>query len=572
MRPSRLLPLSFLPLVVGSLVHCSGGDPTVVPPPPIAAVDAGDAAPPPDAGPEPEPDVPLVPANKVDLLFVVDNSTSMGDKQGLLAQSIDGLIRKLAVDKGVKDIHVGVISTSLGGMGGDICSEDGRFDDHAHLLDKTKAGETIASSENGVLSLAKSGSVDQLVADAKDAILGVGETGCGLEAQLESMYRFLVQPDPPLKVVLDAKNVATYQGVDDTLLAQRKAFLRPDSAVAIVMITDEDDSNVDPRAIGGQGWAFTSRAFPGSTVFRADGKSTTAPRGTSTCAVDPASPLCESCALTATQKSDPECQKNGGWYAADEEPINTRFHRMKQRFGVDPQFPVERYVRGLTSRMVPDRDTEHDADGRYVHAPTCTNPLFAATVAGPGDKMCDRPQGTRSRQLVTFQIIGGLPPALGGKKASDVAWTKVLGADPDAFDTTGIDPHMIQSMPARAGLEAPSATRGNNGSDPVHGREWDTKHDDLQYACTFELPAKRNCQSYEPSCDCGFAEKNPPLCGTALGEQTRGKAYPTIRELRVAKALGERAIVSSICGIDAQRPYGPALDLLVDRMSPVLTK
>ncbi len=573
MRPLRLLPLLTLPLLVGSLVHCSGGDPPAVPPP-LPFADAGDAYAP-DAGPDAEPDVPLVPASKVDLLFVVDDSASMGDKQGLLARSVDRLLRRLVVDRGIQDLHVGVISTSLGGMGGDVCvdpaGQEGRLDRHAHLLDKRQTGEPVAT-EGGVLTLAKSGGVDRLVADVSDVIVGVGETGCGLEAQLESMYRFLVQPDPPARIAKDAENRAIYEGVDDTLLAQRRAFLRPDSAVAIVMITDEDDSNVDPRSIGGQGWGFVSMKFPGSTVFRADGRSTTAPRGTSTCAVDPASPGCESCALTTTQKDDPECQKNGGFYAADQEPINARFHRMKQRFGVDPQYPIERYVRGLTTRMVPDRATEHDDQGRYVHAATCTNPLFAASLPGPGEAMCDRPQGARSRQLVTFQLIGGLPSALAGKKASDVSWTKVLGADPEAYDTTGIDPHMVQSMRPRSGLEAPSATRGNNGSDPVHGREWDTKNDDLQYACTFELPAKRTCQTYEPGCDCGTPERNPPLCAAAMGEQTRGKAYPTLRELRLAKALGERAIVSSICGVDAQLAYGPALDLLVDRMTPVLAK
>ena len=38
---------------------------------------------------------------------------------------------------------------------------------------------------------------------------------------------------------------------------------------------------------------------------------------------------------------------------------------------------------------------------------------------------------------------------------------------------------MIESMTARPGV----------GPDDVHTREWDTKNDDLQYACTFTLPA-----------------------------------------------------------------------------------
>ena len=73
---------------------------------------------------------------------------------------------------------------------------------------------------------------------------------------------------------------AEYEGVDAVLLVQRRAFLRADSALAIVMITDEDDSNVDLRGLGGKGWAFAARDFPGSRVFRASSRAgTTAPRG-----------------------------------------------------------------------------------------------------------------------------------------------------------------------------------------------------------------------------------------------------------------------------------------------------
>lgn len=547
---SRLLPFLMLPFLA-----CSS-DPEIAPPPP--------PNPPPivsttDADPPGEADVPLVPASKVDLLFVVDNSASMGDKAGILSKSVDSLLRRLVGEKKITDIHVGIISTSLGAAGGDVCPTGGRYDDRGHLLG------------SGVLSVAKSGSVDSLVADTQKEIIAVGETGCGLEAQLESMYRFLVQPDPPQSIRLDAKNVAVLEGVDYELLAQRKAFLRPDSALAIVMLTDEDDSSPDPRSLKGQGWAFAARSFPGSTTFRGDARNgTTAPRATSACSVDPASADCTSCALVPGT-TDSECAKNGGFYAADEDNLNVRFHRMKQRFGVDPRFPVARYSDALTTRRVPDRGTDHDAEGRYVHAATCTNPIFAAALPEKqGDEICRLKEGARSRQLVTFHLIGGLPPGLAGKRASEIAWTKVLGGNPDAYDTTGIDPHMIQSVAPRAGLPAPSATRGDNGTDPVHGREWDTRKDDLQYACTFVLPTPRACTAQDPSCDCAQDDRSPPLCGATSGEQVRGKAYPTIQELRVAKALGERAVVSSICAVDAQRGYGAALDLLVERMTPVL--
>ena len=80
-------------------------------------------------------------------------------------------------------------------------------------------------------------------------VTGVEQNGCGLEAQMESWYRFLVQPDPWAKVTVDANNQADLGGpvdIDVDLLTQRADFLRPDSLVAVILLTDEDDSSVDP--------------------------------------------------------------------------------------------------------------------------------------------------------------------------------------------------------------------------------------------------------------------------------------------------------------------------------------
>lgn len=558
-RSLVLLPLATLALAAA---HCGGDpDPGVTPQPDI---DGGsEASVTPEGGAD---DKPLVPASKVDLLFVVDDSASMGDKQALLSTSIGRILRRLIDPTSghapIGDLHVGVISTSLGNQGGDVCMPSNpRTNDGARLLNKAKNGSPVQGAENGFLAFGPGGITDVAALEkaAADIIVGVDQTGCGLEAQLESMYRFLVQPDPPLSIELDGDNRAKYVGVDYALLAQRRAFLRPDSAVAVVMITDEDDSAVDPLTIGGQGWAFAAKNFPGSMVSRgSQGQGTTAPRGTSACASDPASESCKTCGLLPSP-NDPSCQVSGmqgrsgpgydGYYGPDDDALNVRFHRMKQRFGIDPQFPIDRYVRGLTDRKVPNRGTEHDEAGTYVHAETCTNPLFAAELpAEEGDELCHLPDGPRSRELVFFGLIGGVPGQL---VTGSPDWTKILGADPDTYDETGIDPHMIQSLSPRAGLTGADLPRGDNGSDPVHGREWNTMKDDLQYACTFELPAPRTCAPSDSSCDCSAVETgtNPPLCGVQADQQVRGKAYPTPRQLRVAKGLAHRAVVASY-------PYG----------------
>jgi hypothetical protein len=385
------------------------------------------------------------------------------------------------------------------------------------------------------------------------------------------MYRFLVQPDPWTRVEVDpSTNRASLGGdVDWTLLKQRAAFLRPDSLVVVVLITDDDDASVDPLSVQGLGWAYASTRFPGSKVLRADGRTTTAPRATSACSDDPASPGCTSC-LSRDAASDPECAKNGGFYGPDEDALGVRFHHMKKRFGVDPQFPVARYESGLTRAKVPDRATEHGLlpsgePGPYLHAATCTNPLFAASLPRePGDELCDLPRGTRGADGVVLAVIGGAPSQLlrfapndpDGSRLTEADWTRLLGRDPERFDESGIDPHMIQSATPRPGLPPPAPTRGDNGADPVHGREWTTGGSDLQYACTFALPAARTCSPGDASCDCAGAA-SPPLCGKAPGQQIRAKAYPTIRPLRVAKALGDRAAVASICPITLQDAGAP---------------
>lgn len=618
--------------------------------------------------------------DKIDLLLMIDNSASMGDKQAILAdavpQLVEGLLKPKCVTKDdppkptgqvadpkgdektnygcpqgsepefkpVSDMHIGIVSSSLGSFGGDVCPDSiPRYNDHAHLLnivkggqggvDKAKPSNFLAwfpsnqentdpvrhpkpANPSADIGAAGSGTTrgTGLIGDFQEMVKGVDQTGCGLEAQLESIYHFLIQPDPWVTVKLDGDNQADFgDDVDVDLLQQRADFLRSDSLVAIIALTDEDDSSADPMSVGGQGWAFMANQFPGSTVFRADGKTTTAPRGTSMCAQNPAETgyqedgktpngktPCTSCGFAATCngsdpvcqkiKSDPECQKNGGYYGPTEDQLNVRFHRMKERYGIDPQYPLQRYIDGLTKTKVPDRKSEHVVTvngghrqiAGYTQTGKCTNPLFAKVLPrNPGDELCNLPRSTRTADLVFFAVVGGVPhqllPNVGDQNAS-VDWKKILGADPNAFNYDGIDPHMIQSVSPRPGLPGPSNTLGDNGTDPIHGREYDTQGDDLQYACTFDLPEQRNCTAQDPSCDCAKKGVFPPLCGPTEGQQIKAKAYPTIREFRVVKALGDQGIIASLCPItlkgDKSAPdygYNPAVAAIIERLKNALT-
>jgi hypothetical protein len=187
----------------------------------------------------------------------------------------------------------------------------------------------------------------------------------------------------------------------------------------------------------------------------------------------------------------------------------------------------------------------------------------------------------------------------GNAKASlltDSDWQKILGKDPIHYDYTGIDPHMIESYQPRPGLPPPGSV---NMGDPA-GHEWITDSGmghilevDREYACIFDLvdatgtPAPRDCTQMQNQnfCDCPHtagsvsAAQLPPICDpNTITRQTGAKAYPTIRELLLAKLMGTNGIVSSICPQHAAEMgagdplygYRPAVAVIVDRLKTAL--
>ena len=214
------------------------------------------------------------------------------------------------------DVDVGIISTSLGGHGGEVCSPNfssGSWDpsdnDRAHLLPSVRDGLTsydglgfLAWDPNGTQSPPGEADHTVMIQDFQDQVVAAGEVGCGYEATLESWYRFLIDPSPPLDMVLE-NNVAVPatddQGaiiVDQEVLDQRARFLRPDSVVAIVMLTDENDCSI---VDGGIGW-LTARATQSGQQF-------TMAQATAACDEDPNDPCCRSCALNESAPP-PGCQ------------------------------------------------------------------------------------------------------------------------------------------------------------------------------------------------------------------------------------------------------------------------
>jgi hypothetical protein len=555
---------------------------------------------------------------RIDLLLAIDNSRSMADKQAILAQAVPDLVYQLvnprcilsdgtsvpgdqmpddplaacppgsarAFDP-VTDIHIGVVSSSLGDHGGDVCREDQAGttnNDMGHLLVRDISGGTVATYDNlGFLWWGPSLQVNPpaysdaalFIADVTKLVQGAGEVGCGLEAQLEGWYRFLVDPDPYLSIEPDAgQAVAT--GTDTELLQERKDFMRPDSLLAVIMLTDEDDCSIRD---GGQYY------------YAARSNNYHLPRAQIACATNPNDPCCRSCG----QPPGDGCPAKGdecatAWDAVGD-PVNLRCFDQKRRFGIDFLYPVDRYVTGLTSSMVTDRNGNLVPNPVFSDLdPLDTNDVvrdpglvFFASIVGVPWQDIARRNSTDDPDLIAGLDANGKP--LGGFQSpseliQNGTWDLIIG-DPPSF-VSPTDPHMIPAIDPRPGLTAPPA---GYYEDPINGHEYTAtaNRDELQYACIFPLAASRDCSAAAVSCDCkADAAADNPLCQAPDGSygttQYSAKAYPGTRSLEVVKLLNTQGIVGSICPAQmanaAQPDYGyrPAIRSIIEQLGQRLER
>src|SRR6185436_20106757 len=123
--------------------------------------------------------------------------------------------------------------------------------DMAHLVGARPRGASIGLA-SGFATWSRPDPTTNLVTNVQNLVAAAGEFGCGLEATLEATYRFLADPSPYASIdvqpcsVGSASTCAFPTGVDADLLTERAAFLRPDSAVAIVVLSDENDCSIRP--------------------------------------------------------------------------------------------------------------------------------------------------------------------------------------------------------------------------------------------------------------------------------------------------------------------------------------
>ncbi len=194
-----------------------------------------------DTGPRVDAGPGCVYALPIDILFVIDNSNSMAEEQINLTANFSELLEVLtsppdADGDGVtdfpaaEDVRVGIVSTDLGVGSYSVpsCTAAG---DRGVLVTTPRGGDASCTDVSLPASapwLSYALGDDTVELGRRFSCLArLGTTGCGLEQQLESMHAALITQAAPGMPNAD--------------------FLRDDSLLAIVFVTDEDDCSAsDP--------------------------------------------------------------------------------------------------------------------------------------------------------------------------------------------------------------------------------------------------------------------------------------------------------------------------------------
>lgn len=143
----------------------------------------------------------------VDILFVIDNSTSMQEEQDKLAKTFEAFIKELTKQE-INDFQIGVITTDM--------------------FDSSHAGRLV-SKDNAPRIIKRSELSAEAVIEAFKSNVNVGNKGSQLERPFDAIRAAL---SPTLRN------------------GWNKGLLREDAILAIVILSDEDDCSYDPAKLG----------------------------------------------------------------------------------------------------------------------------------------------------------------------------------------------------------------------------------------------------------------------------------------------------------------------------------
>jgi hypothetical protein len=186
-------------------------------------------------------DIPVNLNRNVDILFVVDDSGSMADKQANLKSNFPKFIEVLnTIQGGLPDVHIGVVTSDVGVNGEDDAAP-------GTAVGTVGNGGCAGTGKGGNLTVSGAPVTGTFLSDIKQSdgsrvtnytgdlatVFGqmatVGATGCGFEQHLQAMRRAL-------------ENNPSNAG-----------FLRADAFLAVIFLADEDDCSMAHSSLLGGG-------------------------------------------------------------------------------------------------------------------------------------------------------------------------------------------------------------------------------------------------------------------------------------------------------------------------------
>jgi hypothetical protein len=177
--------------------------------------------------------IPVDVNRDVDILFLIDDSGSMADKQNNLAANFPRFIEVLsAIPGGLLNVHIGVATSDYGATDSTgrvapplgTCSLAGKAGNLQLFGAPVTTTDTFLSDVLDIDGMTRLRNYTGALPDAFAVMAKAGARGCGFEQHLETM-----------KQALDGNPM-------------NAGFLRPNAFLAVIFIADEDDCSMSDSA------------------------------------------------------------------------------------------------------------------------------------------------------------------------------------------------------------------------------------------------------------------------------------------------------------------------------------
>ena len=208
----------------------------------------------------PPPGDGLRPTNQLDLLVMSDDSGSLTEEQASFTAELPRFIAVLAsgdldadgrADVPPFDVQAAVVSSDMGVGGFTVptCAEPD-FGDDGILETEGRTDVSGCEAEYpGFLEFSPDAGADPAVFARDLGCLTLDTGGCGFEQPLEAVLKAVSPSQPTIWTAPGYRPPAFFEDTPGHADGANEGFVRPDSVLAIVMLSDEDDCSASDPAI-----------------------------------------------------------------------------------------------------------------------------------------------------------------------------------------------------------------------------------------------------------------------------------------------------------------------------------